>query len=237
MKLLHGIFTFIFISNANAFIAKELKFNKVRYSSTVFAISDEKPKPYDARTCPKNFLTQRSIQSFVFLLKQIRDPHTVSWIEEFLGCSGMLLTYHGLGALNLKRFSCWDSVLNEIMDAPHDVVVVEMQKRKSRKTMNSFANSLSNNAVQKYTPPTPKVPRTNGDGYLDALSAKTQLSAVSSPSNKNNRKQSASKRGQKNRRSSKKKRKAQQKQEVRREHCFFKLFWGYITSYDVASCL
>lgn len=220
MKLLHNVFTFIFISNASAFITNGIKFSKIQYSSAVFAVSDEKPKSFDARTCPKNFLTQRSIQSFVFLLKQLRDPHTVSWIEEFLGCNGMLLTYHGLGALDLKRFALWDSVMNELMDAPNDVVIVKMKQKKSRRTMNSFANSLSSNSVQKYTPPTPNVPRNNGGGYLDALSAKTELSAKKEISakhgstSKNDRKTTTSKRSQKNRRSSKKKRKAQQKQEV-----------------------
>jgi len=30
------------------------------------------------------FLAQRSIQSFLFLLQQIRDPHTINWIDDFL---------------------------------------------------------------------------------------------------------------------------------------------------------
>lgn len=34
-----------------------------------------------ARTDVRNFLTQRAIQSFVFLLAQCRDGHTASWIE------------------------------------------------------------------------------------------------------------------------------------------------------------
>jgi hypothetical protein len=34
-----------------------------------------------ARTDVRNFLTQRAIQSFVFLLEQCRDGHTASWIE------------------------------------------------------------------------------------------------------------------------------------------------------------
>lgn len=215
MKLLNGVFSFVFVSNANAFITSGIKFSKLQHSSAVFATSDEKSKHFDARTCPKNFLTQRSIQSFVFLLKQIRDPHTVSWIEDFLGCNGMLLSYHGLGALDLKRFAFWDSVLNEMMDAPSDVVVVEMQQRKTRRTINSFVNSLSNNQVQKYTPPTPKVPRNNGGGYLDALSAKTEMSMKSSATNKNDKKNIAAEKVQKKHRSDKKKRKAQQKKEVR----------------------
>ena len=34
-----------------------------------------------ARTCVRNFLTQRAIQSFTFLLESCRDPHTVRWLE------------------------------------------------------------------------------------------------------------------------------------------------------------
>jgi len=33
------------------------------------------------RTDPGIFLTQRAIQSFIFLLQSFRDPHTVRWIE------------------------------------------------------------------------------------------------------------------------------------------------------------
>ena len=49
--------------------------------------SDENPSFEDAlarnkaRTDVKNFLTQRSIQSFIYLLDQCRDPHTVAWVE------------------------------------------------------------------------------------------------------------------------------------------------------------
>jgi hypothetical protein len=33
------------------------------------------------RTDPRNFLTQRSIQSFVFLIDQCKEEHTVRWME------------------------------------------------------------------------------------------------------------------------------------------------------------
>lgn len=29
----------------------------------------------------RNFLTQRAVQSFMFLLDSCRDPHTVKWLE------------------------------------------------------------------------------------------------------------------------------------------------------------
>lgn len=34
-----------------------------------------------ARTDIRNLLTQRSIQSFVYLLNEVRDIHTTAWIE------------------------------------------------------------------------------------------------------------------------------------------------------------
>ena len=35
----------------------------------------------DARTDVRIFLTQRAVQSFIFLLKSCGDPHTVHWLE------------------------------------------------------------------------------------------------------------------------------------------------------------
>lgn len=40
-----------------------------------------------ARTDVRNFLTQRSIQSFVFLLNQVRDEQSVKFIEVSQGCA------------------------------------------------------------------------------------------------------------------------------------------------------
>lgn len=81
-----------------------------------------------ARMCVRNFLTQRSLQSFMFLLKEMKDPHTNSWIENFLG-SKNLLSYHGSGALNLIRFRDWDSVFKEMINEPEDSVIVEIKAR------------------------------------------------------------------------------------------------------------
>jgi hypothetical protein len=36
---------------------------------------------FRARTCVRNLLTQRAIQSFMFLLLSCRDPHTVQWLQ------------------------------------------------------------------------------------------------------------------------------------------------------------
>ena len=90
--------------------------------------SKRESNPIRARTCVLNFLTQRSLQSFMFLLKEMKDPHTNLWIENFLG-SKNLLSYHGSGALDLDRFREWDSVFNELIDKPQDLVIVEIQAR------------------------------------------------------------------------------------------------------------
>jgi hypothetical protein len=51
----------------------------------------------NSRIDVRNLLTQRSIQSFMFLCEECRDPHSGKWIEEFLGTKN-LLQYHGTGA-------------------------------------------------------------------------------------------------------------------------------------------
>ena len=71
----------------------------------------------NARTCVKAFLTQRAIQSFMFLLAECRDPHSGKWIEDFLGLPD-LHNFHGTGAFNISRFATWDMVLLEMMEMP-----------------------------------------------------------------------------------------------------------------------
>jgi hypothetical protein len=56
-----------------------------------------------ARTDVRIFLTQRSIQSFIFLLIETRDQHTVTWMEEFGGWTN-LESFHGSGALNMTLY-------------------------------------------------------------------------------------------------------------------------------------
>jgi hypothetical protein len=71
----------------------------------------------NARTCVKSFLTQRAIQSFMFLLEECRDPHSGKWIQEFLGLQN-LLEYHGTGAFDIDRFPQWEAVLLDMMEKP-----------------------------------------------------------------------------------------------------------------------
>lgn len=71
----------------------------------------------NARCCCKAFLTQRSIQSFMFLMAECRDPHSGKWIEDFLGLQN-LSQYHGTGAFDIDRFPSWEMVLLEMMEQP-----------------------------------------------------------------------------------------------------------------------
>merc|ERR1712238_528111 len=47
-------------------------------TDTTFYLQD------DARTDIRNLLTQRSIQQFMKLCEDCRDPHTVSWLNDYL---------------------------------------------------------------------------------------------------------------------------------------------------------
>ena len=80
-----------------------------------------------ARTCVHRFLTQRSIQTFMFLLQQCHDPHTGRWIEGFTQVKN-LLSYHGTGVFDVEKFPEWDSLLMDMMALPADVVVLKIEK-------------------------------------------------------------------------------------------------------------
>ena len=80
------------------------------------------------RTDLRNFLTQRSVQSFLHLCLQCRDPHTVKWLEDF-GEWRNLESFHGTGGLNITKFPKWSSVLFDLMQQAEDVVVVSVRRR------------------------------------------------------------------------------------------------------------
>lgn len=79
------------------------------------------------RTDVRNFLTQRSLQSFMHLCMHCRDPHTVKWLEDFGGWDN-LESYHGTGALNITKFPTWSSFLVDVMKQPEDVIVVSAKR-------------------------------------------------------------------------------------------------------------
>jgi len=81
----------------------------------------------NSRIDVRNLLTQRSIQSFMFLCEECRDPHSGRWIEDFLGTKN-LLEYHGTGASFVTGVH-WDMPLLEILDQPKDVMIVSAKRR------------------------------------------------------------------------------------------------------------
>lgn len=94
------------------------------------------------RTCIKQFLTQRSLQSFMYLLNDLRDPHTSDWIERFLDAPS-LLNFHGTGAFNMTRFENWDSYFLELMKMPDERLII--QARRSQTQGRRLFNSGSKN--------------------------------------------------------------------------------------------
>lgn len=78
------------------------------------------------RTDINHFLTQRTFQTFIHLLKQFRDPHTGNWIEDFIG-SQNLLHYHGTGAISLDKYPKWDCAFKEMIDKDPEVIIIEIQ--------------------------------------------------------------------------------------------------------------
>lgn len=56
-----------------------------------------------ARTCVRNLLTQRAIQSFMYLCETCRDPHTVKWF-------GALLYYVACNLFHQEYVSCRGSL-------------------------------------------------------------------------------------------------------------------------------
>lgn len=80
------------------------------------------------RTDLRIFLTQRALQSFIFLLTSTRDPHTVRWMDEVYGF-GSLESYHGTGAFNLTKWSDWDSMLDDMIGREKSTVVIAAKRR------------------------------------------------------------------------------------------------------------
>eukprot|EP00535_Pseudo-nitzschia_heimii_P012218 CAMPEP_0197198888 /NCGR_PEP_ID=MMETSP1423-20130617/33605_1 /TAXON_ID=476441 /ORGANISM="Pseudo-nitzschia heimii, Strain UNC1101" /LENGTH=347 /DNA_ID=CAMNT_0042652735 /DNA_START=121 /DNA_END=1164 /DNA_ORIENTATION=- len=81
----------------------------------------------NSRIDVRNLLTQRSIQSFMFLCEECRDPHSGRWIEEFLGTKN-LLAYHGTGASFVTGVQ-WDRPILEILNQPKEVMIVSAKRR------------------------------------------------------------------------------------------------------------
>lgn len=137
MKYLSSFALFSALAAARAFCPALITDRRTLYSTLTLRLFYS---PYDnhndddalarnkARTDVCNFLTQRAMQSFIHLLIETRDPHTVTWMEDFGGWAN-LEEFHGTGALNLTIYPKWDTVLKEMMEQPPAVVVVRAKRR------------------------------------------------------------------------------------------------------------
>lgn len=91
----------------------------------------------------ETFLNQCSIQSFMFLLKTLRDPHTILWVERFTepaiaqmtkqanalpsggSSDSRLLAYHGLAAINATIFPTWQTYFEKLLEQPSQSLLIE----------------------------------------------------------------------------------------------------------------
>jgi hypothetical protein len=84
----------------------------------------------DPRTDIRNLLTQRSIQSFMRLLEECRDPHSAKWIQQDFLQTGNLLDYHGTGAGFIEKFGgTWDGALLEMTQQPKHTIIISAKRR------------------------------------------------------------------------------------------------------------
>jgi hypothetical protein len=96
------------------------------------------PNPFEI------FLNQCCIQSFMFLVKSMRDPHTVLWVEDFTqpaipaydrpaaadmsqgaSAGSKLLSYHGLAGINMTAFPTWSSYFSTLLEQPKTTYLIE----------------------------------------------------------------------------------------------------------------
>jgi len=106
-----------------------------------------------ARTDIRNFLTQRSIQSFVYLVKQCREEHTSRWLEKTLDFVN-IEKFHGTGAFNQTTFPEWDSIFLNYMDRPDEVIVMQIGRRRRQRKLsgyNPYFESLSPSPLPSVT--------------------------------------------------------------------------------------
>ncbi|KAG7374173.1 hypothetical protein IV203_013268 [Nitzschia inconspicua] len=162
-----------------------------------------------ARTDIRYLLTQRSIQSFVYLLNQCREEHTVQFLERTLDFTN-IDKYHGTGAFNQTLFPRWDSIFLDYVDRPEETIVITVKQRQRRRSSLSGRNTYLENmqppsakqqATDKATnppktqKPTNRPPRGIAGSYLDSLNAHLPAAkpSESSPLNtQNNRNNSGS---------------------------------------------
>jgi hypothetical protein len=84
----------------------------------------------DARTDIRNLLTQQSIQGFLRLCEECRDPHSAKWITQDFFKIGNLLDYHGTGSRFLEDYGgLWDAPLLAMISQPMERIIISAKKR------------------------------------------------------------------------------------------------------------
>jgi len=112
------------------------------------------------------FVTQRCVQSFMFLLASMRDLHTVSWVDSFVRpitinnyweedndlkpgaddtfrendkrIGSKLLNYHGLSAINTTIFPEWDSFFTSLLEEPSAILKITTPKELGQRAYSNF---------------------------------------------------------------------------------------------------
>eukprot|EP00537_Pseudo-nitzschia_pungens_P010027 CAMPEP_0172390518 /NCGR_PEP_ID=MMETSP1061-20121228/7143_1 /TAXON_ID=37318 /ORGANISM="Pseudo-nitzschia pungens, Strain cf. pungens" /LENGTH=663 /DNA_ID=CAMNT_0013120917 /DNA_START=230 /DNA_END=2221 /DNA_ORIENTATION=+ len=126
-----------------------------------------------ARTDIRYFLTQRSIQSFVYLLNQCREEHTVRWLEKTLDFTS-IDNFHGTGAFNQTRFPEWDSVFLDCVDRPEEIMVMQIRSRRRQQRLSGY-----NAYFESLKKPQPQSPSSGGDD--DDATTTSKASPASKP--------------------------------------------------------
>lgn len=141
----------------NSLVTNRFAFNRKRNINLALKSSgsDSTDNKLSARTCIKNFLTQRSIQSFMFLQNELHDVNTINWLEEFSNTTN-LLRFHGSGAFDMKRFPSWETIFVEMMAMPVTQLEIEVEVKgfpggSFGLTKNRKKNPYLTKKVKKYT--------------------------------------------------------------------------------------
>ena len=172
MKIARCLTTLIWIGSASGFVGPSVPVHSGRQRIRPSATADDTGEPFEDEKAQEDeyssyiptkipteqspffdlgfsfedFLSQVTVQSFLFLLKECRDPHTLLWVEKFtkpmvskppapvnqsqaepmggLGTS-KLLTYHGLGAMNKTAFPTWESYFAELLEQKEEYYLIE----------------------------------------------------------------------------------------------------------------
>eukprot|EP00804_Cyclotella_cryptica_P019343 CCRYP_006203-RA/>CCRYP_006203-RA protein AED:0.03 eAED:0.03 QI:281/1/1/1/0.4/0.33/6/1869/435 len=140
------------------------------HQTTAFATPASNQYSFPSIIVPQDlrlFLTQRCIQSFMFLLATTRDLHTVRWLDNFTKpvivnnywveeedapnpgvedsfregdkrLGSKLLNYHGLSAINTTMYPSWDSFFTTLLEQPDTVLLIRTPSDVGQRAYSEF---------------------------------------------------------------------------------------------------